>query len=144
MAQLDRPTGASSEPRPIITTIGEIRPQDQAAVTGVICASAALSISGCPACRYTLADGTGEVDLMFLGRVMVRGLDLGQRCSVEGTAANRDGQLVIWNPRYRLHPDDAAGPRPAARYDPGQDHRPRPATDRVPAVAALGRIQPAR
>ena len=81
---------------------------------------------------------------MFLGRVMVRGLDLGRRCSVEGTAGDRDGQLVIWNPRYQLHPDDAADPHPAARYDPGQDHRPRPAADRVPAVVALGRIQQAR
>jgi hypothetical protein len=112
MAQLDRPTpdrpaGASTGPQPIITTIDAIQPQDRVAVTGVIIEYAAMAISGCPACRYTLADETGEVDLMFLGRVAIRGLEPGRRCSAEGTAANRDGWLAIWNPRYQLHPADA-------------------------------------
>jgi hypothetical protein len=114
MAQLERPTAASTASRPVITTIDEIRPQDRVAVTGVIRASAAMSICGCPACRYTLADATGEVDLMFLGRVVIAGLEPGWRCSAEGTAVVRDGRLVIWNPRYRLHPPDAAS-RPHQR-----------------------------
>jgi len=108
MAQLDRPTAGSAGPRPVITAIDEIRPQARVAVTGVICGYAALSISGCPACRYTVADAAGEVDLMFLGRLMIAGLEPGRRCSAEGTAAVRDGRLVIWNPRYRLHPPGAA------------------------------------
>ena len=68
MAQLERPTAAAEDGRPVVTTIGEIRPQDLVRITGVIRSKAALSLSGCPACRYTLADGTGEVDLLFLGR----------------------------------------------------------------------------
>jgi len=108
MAQLDRPAVTSTGPRQIVTTIGEILPQDRAAVTGVVRSFAALSIGGCPACRYTLADETGEVDLMFLGRVTVLGLEQGRRCSAEGTAGLRDGRMAIWNPRYRLHPPGAA------------------------------------
>ena len=104
--------GTSTGPRQIVTTIGEILPQDRVAVTGVVRSFEALSIGGCPACRYTLADETGEVDLMFLGRVMIAGLEPGWRCGAEGTAADRDGRLVIWNPRYRLHP--AAGEYVAA------------------------------
>ena len=76
------------------------------AVSGALVDAAALSISGCPACRYTLDDGTGQVDLLFLGRVMVAGLEVGRRCAAEGAVAERDGRTVIWNPRYQLLPAD--------------------------------------
>jgi hypothetical protein len=106
MAQLERPTLAPSRPshRPLVATIGEIRPQDEVRVTGVIRSKAAMSLSGCPACRYTLADPTGEVDLMFLGRVLIQGLDEGRYCIAEGRAAARDERIVIWNPRYQVLP----------------------------------------
>jgi hypothetical protein len=137
MAQLDRPADASASQRPAITTISEIRPQDRVTVTGVIGGYAALSISGCPACRYTLADETGEVDLMFLGRVAIAGLDQGRWCSAEGTAALRDDRMVIWNPRYQLHPVDWPGPPADGDDDLGHALL-------LDADLALGRIQPAR
>jgi hypothetical protein len=102
MAQLERPTAAPPDRREIVTTIGDIRPQDYVRITGIIRSKAALSISGCPACRYTLDDGTGEVDLLFLGRVLIAGLDTGLECIAEGRAAARDGAIVIWNPRYEV------------------------------------------
>jgi hypothetical protein len=102
VAQLERPTAARETPRPIVTTIGEIQPQDRVRVTGVIRSKAAMSISGFPACRYTLADETGEVDLLFLGRVMIMGLDTGLHCVAAGRAAARDGRIVVWNPRYQV------------------------------------------
>jgi hypothetical protein len=104
MAQLERPA-AAADSRPgvvTVTTIGEIRPQDRVQVAGVIRSKAAMSIGGCPACRYTLADETGEVDLLFLGRVLIAGLEGGTRCIAEGRAAARDGRIVIWNPRYQV------------------------------------------
>ena len=95
-----------------------------------------MTIGSGPACRYTLADETGEVDLLFLGRVVVAGLEPGSRCSAEGTAADRDGRLVIWNPRYQLYPVDSPGA---------------PATATMTSVMfrsgrrlALGTIRPAR
>jgi hypothetical protein len=102
MAQLERPTAAGKVRRPIVTTIGEIRPQDLVRVTGIIESKAALALSGTPACRYTLADGTAEVDLLFLGRVLIAGLDTGLHLVAEGRAVARDGRLVIWNPRYQV------------------------------------------
>jgi hypothetical protein len=90
--------------------IGDIRAQDRVRVTGVIRSKAAMSLSGCPACRYTLADDTGEIDLLFLGRVLIAGLDTGLQCVAEGRAAARDGRVVIWNPRYVVVP---AWPDPA-------------------------------
>jgi hypothetical protein len=102
MAQLERPTAADEVRRPVVTTIGEVRPQDLVRITGIVRSKAALAISGTPACRYTLADGTGEVDLLFLGRVLIAGLDTGLHCVAEGRAAARDGRIVIWNARYQV------------------------------------------
>ena len=98
-----RAAGAAGRP---VTPIGEIQPRQRVAVAGVIAATTAMSISGCPACRYTLADETGEVDLLFLGRVTVAGFELGRRCAAAGAVAKRDGRLVIWNPKYQLLPAD--------------------------------------
>ncbi len=135
MTQLERPNGPSAGQRPVITEIAEIRPQDRVGITGVIRAPTALSICGCPACRYTLADATGEVDLMFLGRIAIGGLEEGRRCSAEGTAAARDGRMAIWNPRYRLHPAAAADQHPGTWDQPRHDDGQRRAADRVLAVA---------
>jgi hypothetical protein len=65
-----------------------------------------MALRGCPACRYALADGTGELDLIFLGRVEVRGLEKGRGCTAAGMAATWDGRIVLWNPRYQLAPAD--------------------------------------
>jgi hypothetical protein len=102
MAQLERPAAVEETRRPVVTTIAEIRPQDLVRITGIIRSKAALSLSGCPACRYTLADGTGEVDLLFLGRVLIAGLETGLHCVAAGRAAARDERIVIWNPRYEV------------------------------------------
>ncbi len=51
-------------------------------------------------CR--VSDGTGEVDLVFVGRDAVPGLVAGARCSFEGTVRAQAKRLAIWNPLYRL------------------------------------------
>ena len=49
-----------------------------------------------------LVDATGAVDLVFLGRRMVAGLEPGVVVSVEGRVAASDDVPVIFNPRYQL------------------------------------------
>jgi CheY-like chemotaxis protein len=71
-----------------------------------------MSIAGTPACRYTLTDGTGELDLLFLGRVEIAGIRSGRRCRAVGTVARRDDRLVLWNPRYWLEPAGADSESP--------------------------------
>jgi hypothetical protein len=110
MAQLARPTaaaapaaGTASRDGPAqALPIGKVQPRDRVAVTGVITVATPMSISGFPACRCTLADETGDLDLIFLGRVVVSGLEPGRHCSAEGRATERHGRTVIWNPRYLL------------------------------------------
>jgi hypothetical protein len=59
-----------------------------------------------PGFRCVLCDGTGEVDLFFLGRSGVPGLGVGARCHVDGTARMEHGRLTVWNPLYRLEPTE--------------------------------------
>ena len=93
---------------PPTTSIAEVRAQQPVAVSGVIRRYRAMSLRGTPACSYTLADGTGEIDLLFLGRTSVAGLYPGRRCIAAGVAAVRDGRHVLSNPQYWLQAEGGA------------------------------------
>jgi CheY-like chemotaxis protein len=93
---------------PPVTAVAAVRPQTLAAVRGVITSTRALTIGGGPALACTLTDGSGDIDLMFVGRFEIAGLQVGRRCRAAGRAARRGDALVFWNPRYWLEP---AGPR---------------------------------
>jgi hypothetical protein len=60
--------------------------------------------------RCVLDDGTGRIDLLFVGRDVVPGFVLGARCHVEGTARLDHGRLTLWNPLYRLGSDGPGEP----------------------------------
>lgn len=96
--------------RHIATRITDVVPQGLAEVSGVICSARAMLIGGAPACRYILTDGTGELDLLFLGRVKIPGMRCGRRCRAKGTAGKRDDRLVLWNPRYWLESRGSESP----------------------------------
>ena len=53
-------------------------------MTGTIRTATAVTVGSSPAWRCTLADGTGEIELLFLGRDRVAGLEPGRRCGVAG------------------------------------------------------------
>ncbi|HEY6492901.1 MAG TPA: hypothetical protein VIZ43_06475, partial [Trebonia sp.] len=77
-----------------------------------------------PAVRCVLADDSGRIDLIFLGRRSIAGLAPGRRCTVTGRAAVRRRRLVIWNPRYELEPPEApASGGPPARCGNGEAGR---------------------
>ncbi len=109
-------TCAAGRDRPRVSRIADARSQDRVAVTGTIRATQTITVGTSPAYRCVLDDGTGELDLLFLGRGTVAGLAAGTRCSVQGTATARQGRLAVWNPRYQVQPR-AEGPR-MSREDP--------------------------
>jgi CheY-like chemotaxis protein len=84
-------------------------------VTGVIGSVVADAVGSAAAIRCGLADGSGQIDLIFLGRASVAGLVPGRGCTVTGRASVYRG-LVIWNPRYEL---DQAGPVSAGPVSAG-------------------------
>ncbi|HEX6452942.1 MAG TPA: response regulator [Trebonia sp.] len=97
----------SAEPaggEPAVTRIAAVHLRSRVTVTGVIRLAAAETIGTGPALRCVLADGSGQIDLLFLGREALTGLEPGRRCTVTGRACLYEGRLVIWNPRYELEP----------------------------------------
>jgi RecG-like helicase len=55
-----------------------------------------------PTLEAELYDGTGSVVLVWLGRRRIAGIEPGRRLRVRGRVALRDGQPVIYHPRYEL------------------------------------------
>ncbi len=93
-----------------------VRPRTRVTVAGVIERTVVSAAGSSPLLRCVLADETGELDLLFLGRSQITGLESGRRCTATGRAALHDGGLVIWNPRYTLEagipvPDMGVSPR---------------------------------
>jgi hypothetical protein len=91
------------------TSIAGARPQRRLSVTGVIRAAEPVLVAGSPSWRCVLDDGTGRIDLLFLGRAGMPDLRAGRWCDVEGTVARRNLGLVVWNARYRLRASDESG-----------------------------------
>jgi hypothetical protein len=87
--------------------IADIRPQSWVVVTGMIRSTGTVTVGSGVAFHFTLVDGSGELDVLFLGRPSVPGLLLpGTRVTVEGRAGAHDCKLALWNPRYRIEPAD--------------------------------------
>lgn len=57
---------------------------------------------GAPALEAELYDGTDVVNLIWLGRRRIAGIDPGRRLIAEGLVSLQDGRKVIFNPRYEL------------------------------------------
>jgi RecJ-like exonuclease len=51
-----------------------------------------------------LYDGTDAVELVWLGRRSIPGIEPGRTILVRGRVANRDGMKTIYNPNYELRP----------------------------------------
>ena len=87
--------------------ISDVRGRDRVRVTGTIISAQTTAIGSSLAYRCVLADGAGELDLLFLGRAAIAGLAPGIRCSIEGVVTQRGGRLAVWNPRYEVQPAQA-------------------------------------
>ena len=57
---------------------------------------------GAPALEAELYDGTDVINLVWLGRRKIAGIEPGRRLRAEGLVSIQDGRKVIFNPRYEL------------------------------------------
>jgi two-component system, OmpR family, sensor histidine kinase KdpD len=89
------------------TRIADARRPDWIDVHAGIIAAETVPVGSSSGLRCVLDDGTGQLDVLFLGRHKVPGLHVGAVCAVTGRVAMRKGRPVVWNPRYRL---DGAAP----------------------------------
>lgn len=60
--------------------------------------------AGVPALEADLFDGTGHVQLVFLGRRRIAGIEPGRGITVQGRMTCHEDQSIVFNPRYQLHP----------------------------------------
>ena len=61
--------------------------------------------SGVATLEATLADKTGAIQVVFLGRRTIAGLEAGKRIRVEGVVGQHRGRLALLNPSYQLLSD---------------------------------------
>ncbi|MFC0863570.1 OB-fold nucleic acid binding domain-containing protein [Sphaerimonospora cavernae] len=59
---------------------------------------------GAPALEAELYDGSDVIDLVWLGRRKIAGIEPGRVVLAEGLVSVQDGRKVMFNPRYELRP----------------------------------------
>jgi amino acid transporter len=90
--------------------IGQLHERERVRIAGRVHALRVQPWSGQPTLECTVADGTGRVIIVFLGRRQIAGIEPGARLVVDGMVGRRGDQLVILNPDYRLLPGETAAP----------------------------------
>ncbi|MBA8796310.1 RecG-like helicase [Friedmanniella endophytica] len=58
--------------------------------------------AGSPALTVEMRDGSGTVNLVWLGRRRIPGIDPGRTIAVSGRISCCNGQRVLYNPKYEL------------------------------------------
>jgi hypothetical protein len=82
--------------------IVHLRPRARVVVRGTIRSPETVTVGSSPAYHFTLVDGSGELDVLFLGWSSLRGLRPSTRITAEGTLGSYDGMPALWNPRYAI------------------------------------------
>ncbi|GAA3797355.1 OB-fold nucleic acid binding domain-containing protein [Sphaerisporangium flaviroseum] len=59
---------------------------------------------GAPSLEAELYDGSDVIDLVWLGRRKIVGIEPGRVVRAEGLVSVQDGRKVMFNPRYELRP----------------------------------------
>ncbi len=82
--------------------IADVRWRQRVKVTGRVNAVRVQPVAGVGSLECTLADETGGITVVFLGRHAIAGIEIGTRMTVEGIAGEHHGRLAIVNPVYTL------------------------------------------
>lgn len=61
-----------------------------------------------PRLEAVVFDGTGAVQLVWLGRRRIIGIEPGRRIRATGRVTGKGGSPVLYNPRYELLPAESA------------------------------------
>ncbi|WP_035849109.1 OB-fold nucleic acid binding domain-containing protein [Kitasatospora azatica] len=60
--------------------------------------------AGVPALEAELFDGSDALDVVWLGRRSISGIEPGRRLTASGRISHARGRRVLFNPRYELRP----------------------------------------
>ncbi|MEP7054359.1 MAG: OB-fold nucleic acid binding domain-containing protein [Actinomycetota bacterium] len=86
------------------TQIADAPLRQKTRIAGVIRGVTLRPVGGVPALEADLFDGTGSVDVVWLGRRRIAGIDPGTQLVAEGRIGEQRGRLMMFNPAYTLLP----------------------------------------
>jgi hypothetical protein len=73
-------------------------------VTGTLRAVTLRPLAGVPALEAELFDGTAALDVVWLGRRSIIGIEPGRKIIASGRISINRGRPVLFNPKYELRP----------------------------------------
>ena len=86
----------------VVTPIVQARWRDQVRVRGQVRSIRVLSQKDSPTLEVVLADDSGVVSIVFLGRREIAGINVGTRMEATGTVGVFHSRLAMLNPSYEL------------------------------------------
>jgi hypothetical protein len=78
--------------------------RSQVCVVGMLRTVTIQPRGGSPSLQAELWDGSGCVDVVWIGRRRIAGIEPGRVIRAEGRITLRDGRRVMFNPKYELRP----------------------------------------
>ena len=86
------------------TRVDELELRRAATVCGTLRSVTLRPRAGVPALVAELYDGTGSLNVVWLGRRQIAGVEPGRRVRVHGMVTESEGSRAMYNPRYELVP----------------------------------------
>ncbi|AZK97120.1 MULTISPECIES: OB-fold nucleic acid binding domain-containing protein [Streptomyces] len=86
------------------TRIAECTDRQIVRVTGTLRTVTLRPRAGVPALEAELFDGTAPLDIVWLGRRSIVGIEPGRRLIASGRISMSHGRRVLFNPKYELRP----------------------------------------
>jgi RecG-like helicase len=84
------------------TRIVEVPLRSRAKVAGVVRRITVRPVEGYESLEALLSDGTGELEVVWMGRRSIPGLSLGTRVVVDGVVGEMRGQRRMVNPTFEF------------------------------------------
>lgn len=85
-----------------VTAIADVSERSVATIAGRIAHIEVSPLDGPARLIASVEDGTGSLELVFMGRRLIPGIRAGQRLSAHGRVIDEDGVRRLYNPRYEL------------------------------------------
>lgn len=86
------------------SAVADLESRHRGCATGVLRSVVLRPRETVPTVEAELYDGSGALDLVWLGRRTIPGIEPGRRIRVEGMVCEVDGRRTVYNPRYELRP----------------------------------------
>lgn len=84
------------------TPIARLEQRRPATVCGTLRSVTLRPRAGVPALEAELYDGSGTLNVIWLGRRQIAGIEPGRRIRVHGMVTRAEGEAAVFNPRYEL------------------------------------------